>query len=105
MKIGDHLRTAATAAIVALCLVVGACAERANREDFTTMLQGKTEPETLKLAGKPAAVDDKSAERHVWTYTDRTFDVTNKNKFDAKTLVIFTRSAEGKLLVTEVKFE
>jgi len=105
MRIGDHLRTAATAAILALCLVVGACSERVNREDFTTQLQGKTEPETLKFAGKPATVDDKSADRHVWTYTDRTFDVNNKNKFDAKTLVIFTRSAEGKLVVTEVKFE
>jgi hypothetical protein len=105
MRIGDHLRTAATAAILGLCLVVGACSERVNREDFTTQLQGKTEPETLKFAGKPAAVDDKSADRHVWTYTDRTFDVNNKNKFDAKTQVIFTRSAEGKLVVTEVKFE
>lgn len=105
MRLADHLRTAATAAIVALCLVAGACSERVNREDFATQLRGKTEAETLKFAGKPSSVDDESADRHLWTYTDRTFDVNNQNKFDAKTIVIFTRSAEGKLVVTEVKFE
>jgi len=105
MKIGDYLRTAGAAAIVALCLAVGACSERVNREDFATQLRGKTEPETLKFAGKPATVDDESADRHLWTYTDRTFDVNNQNKFDARTIVVFTRSAEGKLVVTEVKFE
>ena len=101
----NHLRAAATAAILAICLVFGACSERMNREDFVTLLKGKTEQEVLKLEGKPTTTDDKSAERHVWTYTSRTFDVNNQNKFDAKTIVIFSPSAEGKMVVTQVLFE
>ena len=99
------LHAVATAAILAICLVLGACSERVNREDFATLLKGKTEQEVLKVAGKPATVDDKAADRHVWTYTSRTFDVNNKNKFDAKTIVIFSRSAEGKMVMTEMQFE
>jgi hypothetical protein len=105
MKIDNYLRTAATTAILAACLVLGACSERTNREDFTSQLMRKTEPEVMKYLGKPVTVDDKSGTRHVWTYTSRTFDVQNQNKFDARTLVIFTPSAEGKMAVSEVKFE
>jgi len=102
----DHpLRAAATAAILAICLVFGACSERMNRDDFVTLLKGKTEQEVLKLEGKPNAVDDKSAERHVWTYASRTFDVSNQNKMDARTIVIFSPSAEGKMVVMQVLFE
>ena len=105
MNIDNHLRAAATAAILAICLVLGACSERMNREDFVTLLKGKTEQEVLHLEGKPTTVDDKSAERHVWTYTSRTFDVSNQNKMDAKTIVIFSASPEGKMVVTQVLFE
>ena len=104
-NIDNHLRAAATAAILAICLVLGACSERMNREDFVTLLKGKTEQEVLKLEGKPTTADDKAGERHVWTYASRTFDVSNQNKMDAKTIVIFGRSAEGKMVVTEVLFE
>ena len=104
-NIDNPLRAAATAAILAICLVFSACSERMNREDFVTLLKGKTEQEVLKLEGKPTTVDEKSAERHVWTYTSRTFDVSNQNKFDAKTLVIFSPSPEGKMVVTQVLFE
>jgi hypothetical protein len=105
MNIGNDLRVAAAAVILGVGLAVGACAERTNREDFATLLKGKTEPEVLKLAGKPETVDDKAADRHVWTYTSRTFDVSNKNKLDAKTIVIFSPSAEGKMVMTEMRFE
>ena len=105
MNIDHYLRTAATAAFLATCLVLGACSERTNREDFTSQLMRKTEPEVLKYLGKPATVDDKKGDRHVWTYTSRTFDVQNNNKFDDRTIVIFTPSAEGKMAVSEVKFE
>jgi hypothetical protein len=101
----NPLRAAATAAILAVCLVFAGCSERMNREDFATQLKGKTEQEVLKNAGKPNTVDDKTGTRHVWTYTSRTFDVNNKNKFDDRTVVIFTPSAEGKMVVAEVKFE
>ena len=105
MNTDTHLRAAVTAAILALCLVLGACSERVNREDFAQQLKGKTEPEVLKYAGKPDVKDDQRGDRHVWTYNHRTFDVQNNNKFDAKTIVIFTPSAEGKMAVGEVKFE
>jgi len=104
-RINNHLRAASTAAILALCLGLGACSERMNREDFATQLKGKTEQEVLKNAGKPAVVDEKAADRHLWTYNSRTFDVSNHNKFDDHTVVIFTKSSEGKMVVAEVKFE
>ena len=105
MNIDNYLRTAATAAIVALCLVLGACSERTNREDFVSLIKGKTEEQVLKNAGKPASVDETQKDRHVWTYNSRTFDVQHANKFDAHTVVIFTPSPEGKMVVAEVKFE
>ena len=104
-NINSPLRGAATVVILAICLVFGACSERMNRDDFATLLKGKTEQEVLKLEGKPTTVDDKSSQRHVWTYTSRTFDVNNQNKMDAKTIVIFSPSAEGKMVVTQVLFE
>ena len=105
MKIDHYLRTAATAAILAACVVFSGCSERTNREDFTTQLMRKTEPEVLKYVGKPDAKDEQKGDRHVWTYNHRTFDVQKNNKFDDRTLVIFTPSAEGKMAVSEVKFE
>lgn len=104
-NIDNHLRAAATAAILAISLVLGACSERVNREDFAQMIKGKTEPEVLKYAGKPDAKDEQKGDRHVWTYNHRTFDVQKSNKFDDKTIVIFSPSAEGKMAVAEVKFE
>ena len=105
MSMDNTLHAAATAAILAICLVFGGCAERTNREDFASLLKGKTEQEVIKVAGKPDTVEDKAADRHVWTYNSRTFDVNNKNKFDAKTIVIFSPSAEGKMVMTEMQFE
>ena len=105
MKIDHYLRTAATAAIVAACLVFSGCSERVNREDFAQMTKGKTEPEVLKYAGKPDVKDEEKGDRHVWTYNHRTFDVANANKFDTKTVVIFAPGTEGKLAVAEVKYE
>ena len=103
--INRHLRTAATALAFAACLALGACSERTNREDFSSLIKGKTEQEVLKNAGKPANVEEPSNSRHVWTYNSRTFDVQNGNKFDSKTIVIFAPSPEGKMVVAEVKFE
>jgi hypothetical protein len=104
MKI-DTLRAAATAAILAFTLALGACGERMNREDFATLINGKTEEEVMKQTGKPQSVEEPSADRHVWTYTSRTFDIQHQNKMDNKAIVVFTRSPEGKMTVAEVKFE
>ena len=105
VRMVNPLHAAATTAILAICLVFGGCSERTNREDFASLLKGKTEQEVMKVAGKPDTVEDKAADRHVWTYHLRTFDVNNKNKFDAKTIVIFSPSAEGKMVMTEMQFE
>jgi hypothetical protein len=105
MNIADYVRTAATAAILTLCLVLSACSERTNREDFTSLIKGKTEQEVRKNAGKPDSVDETNNGRHVWTYNSRTFDIQQQNKLDARTVVIFTPSPEGKWVVAGVKFE
>ena len=55
-NINSPVRAAATAVILAICLVFGACSERMNRDDFVTLLKGKTEQEVLKVAGKPTKV-------------------------------------------------
>ena len=105
MNFDDYVHTAATAAVLTLCLALSACSERTNREDFASLIRGKTEQEVRKNAGKPASVDETQRDRHVWTYETRTFDVQHQNKFDARTVVIFTPSAEGKMVVAEVKFQ
>jgi hypothetical protein len=104
MKFENHLRTAVTTAILGACLVLAACGERTNREDFVGLIKGKTELQVRTNAGKPASIDDQSSSRHVWTYTSRTFDVQRQNKTDGKTIVTFTPGADGKLVVSDVKF-
>jgi hypothetical protein len=105
MKIDDFLPNAARAAVLVVCLVLGACSERMNREDFELLVKGKGEQHVLINAGKPASTDNTRGNRHVWTYTSRTFDVQKANKVDAKTTVVFTPGADGKMVVSEVKFE
>jgi hypothetical protein len=105
MNIDHYLRSAATAAVLAVCFALGACAERQNRDDFQQLIKGKTEPEVLKYAGKPDAKDEQKGDRHVWTYNSRTFNVEDHNKTDAKTVVIFAPGTEGKMTVAEVKYE
>ena len=104
MKIQNHLRTAAVAALVAASLALAACGQRTNREDFVGLIKGKTEEHVRTNAGKPDSVEDQSASRHVWTYTSRTFDIQRQNKIDGKTIVTFTPNAEGKLVVSDVTF-
>jgi hypothetical protein len=102
----DHrLRAVATAGILALTLVFAGCSERTNREDFASLIRGKTETEVRKNAGKPDSVEEPSKDLHVWTYKSRTFDVNKSNKFDDKTIVTFSPSPEGKMVVADVKFE
>ena len=104
MKI-DYLRAAAATAVLAVSIALGACAERMNRDDFAQLIKGKTDQEVLKNTGKPSKVEEPSADRHIWTYTSRTFDVQRGNKLDDKAIVIFAPSPEGKMVVAEVKFE
>ena len=48
----DHpLRVLATAALLALGVAFAGCSERTNREDFSSLIRGKTEAEVRKNAG------------------------------------------------------
>ncbi|MES2564496.1 MAG: hypothetical protein V4637_17505 [Pseudomonadota bacterium] len=98
------LRAFAAIGTVAAALAFSGCAETTNREDFTSQLKNKTEPEVLKWAGKPAQVDAAKPEQTAWVYKSRTFDVGTR-KTDPKTTVLFTPGADGKLHVSEVKFD
>jgi len=103
--IDHHLRAVAAAGVLTLCFVFAGCSERTNREDFASLIKGKTEQEVRKNAGKPDSVEETNKDLHVWTYKSRTFDVAQSNKFDNKTVVTFSPSPEGKMVVADVKFE
>ena len=92
-----------TVTVAALFVLCG-CGETSNREDFTSLVKNKTEPEVLKMAGKPAQVDSADPNRVAWIYKSRTFDVPTR-KTDPETDVIFTPSSDGKLHVAEVLFK
>ncbi|OGA54302.1 MAG: hypothetical protein A3F74_13295 [Betaproteobacteria bacterium RIFCSPLOWO2_12_FULL_62_58] len=94
------------AALVIAMLALGGCGDMYGRSDFSGFVMGKSEQEVVKMVGKADTVDDSNPARVTWTYKGRTFDFEQQNKRDAKALVIFQRdSADGKLKVTEVKFE
>lgn len=103
----ECLRAGTVTAILIGCLALGACSEKTNREDFATLTKGKTQDQVLSSAGKPALRSDTADGRPVWTYTSRTFDIQNQNKFDAKTRVIFgfNPAVQGQLIVSEVVYE
>lgn len=98
------LRAVTAIAAVAGMLAFAGCSDIQNREDFASALKNKTEPEVLKYAGKPAQVDAAKPEATVWVYKSRTFEVQTR-RTDPKTTVLFTPSADGKLHVSEVKFD
>ena len=97
------LRAVTAIAAVAGMLTFAGCSDIQNREDFASALKNKTEPEVLKYAGKPAEVDAVKPELTAWIYKSRTFDVQTRQT-DPKTTVLFKTSEDGKLHVSEVKF-
>ena len=92
--------TLAAAAFV----VLSGCSDVSNREDFASQLKDKTEPEVMRYAGKPAAVDNSDPNRIAWIYKARTFDVPTGRR-DPETDVIFRPGPDGKLHVAEVLFK
>lgn len=102
--IAKTLRCVAVAASLVAAVLSAGCAETTNREDFASQLKNKTEEQVLKFAGKPAAINAEKPEHPAWIYKSRTFDVATR-KSDAKTTVIFSPAADGKLHVAEVVFE
>lgn len=98
-------RIAAIAVMGASFLLAG-CSEMVSRTDFAARVKDKSDAEVVKVIGKPAAVDESKPDRVTWTYTSKTFNVDDRNKFDTKAVVVFRKTpADGKLMVSDVTFE
>ena len=95
-----------TVAAVATAVVFAGCSEMLSRDDFAARVKDKSDAEVTKLVGKPAAVDTSAPGQVAWTYTSRTFNIQEGNKFDSKAVVVFNKAgSNGQLRVTDVKFE
>lgn len=91
---------------VVVSLVFAGCSEMLSRDDFAARVKDKSDAEVTKLVGKPAAVDTSAPDQVAWTYTSRTFNIEQGNKFDTKAVVVFNKAgSNGQLRVTDVKFE
>jgi hypothetical protein len=108
---GDEMFCAVKSKMVsaAIALTLGvalsACSEMLSREDFAARVKDKSDVEVKQAIGKPAAVDEKP-DQVTWTYNSRTFNIEEGNKFDSKTVVVFSKAGtEGKLRAVDVKFE
>ena len=91
------------AALLLSTSLLTACGNTYSREDFTTGVMGKSEQEVTAKFGKPATVDESNPDHVMWTYTRETFDLTNQNRIDPKTTVIFERPG-GARRVAKVEF-
>ena len=91
------------AAALAASALLAACGNTYSRDDFTKAVMGKSEAEVTTAVGKPASTEENAAERATWTYKNETFDLTNQNRIDSKTTVIFEGPA-GNRHVTKVDF-
>jgi hypothetical protein len=99
-------RLLGAAALVIGMLALGGCGDMYGRSDFSSFVMGKSEQEVVKMVGKADTVEETDPAHVTWIYKGKTFDFEHQNKKDAKALVIFERDkADGKLKVTEVKFE
>jgi hypothetical protein len=93
-------------AAVALGLALSACSEMLSREDFAARVKDKTDVEVKQEVGKPAAIDESGPDQVTWTYNSRTFNIEERNKFDEKTVVVFSKAGtDGKLKAVDVRFE
>src|SRR5688572_20186115 len=100
------LRRVAAVAVVAGSFVLSGCSEMLSRDDFAARVKDKSDTEVAKLVGKPAAVDTSAPDRVTWTYNSKTFNIEQGNKFDSKSVVVFSKAgSDGQLKATDVKFE
>jgi hypothetical protein len=93
-----------TAALALAALALTACSELMSRDDFEARVRDKAEHEVRKDIGKPAAIDA-GADAVKWIYVKRTFNIDARNKFDDRTIVVFSPSHDGTLKAREVRFE
>jgi hypothetical protein len=92
----------AIAVLLVSAFLVTACGNTYSRDDFTKGVIGSSEQEVTAKFGKPGAVQE-GADRTTWTYSHETFDLTNQNRMDSKTIVIFEGTA-GARRATKVEF-
>ena len=85
-------------------IMLSACSELMSREDFEARVKEKPEHEVRKDIGKPAEVDH-AGNAVKWIYVKRTFNIEDANKFDNRTIVVFSPSHDGSLKAREVHFE
>jgi hypothetical protein len=77
-----------------------------SREDFAARVKDKSDVEVKQAVGKPSAVDESRPDQVTWTYHSRTFNVEERNKFDSKSIVVFSKAgSDGKLRAVDVRFE
>ena len=88
------------AAVLAACGPSGGY----QRGLFQGYVVGATEEEIAGKVGKPDEVDAKDPKAPRWIYIKKTFDPENQNLVDARTIVIFTRDAQGMLRGSDVIF-
>ena len=94
------------AAVMALGVALSACSEMLSREDFAARVKDKSDLEVKREVGTPAAINEIAPDQVAWTYNSRTFNVEERNKFDTKTVVVFSKAGtDGKLRAVDVKFE
>ena len=87
-----------------LPVILSACGNVYNRDDFKTAVMGKSESEVTQQFGKPDAVDATNPAQVKWIYTHKTFDLANHNTVDSKTTVIFERAGNSTPHVANVEF-
>jgi hypothetical protein len=101
---GSRWKKALWSALVVAAFTLAGCGDLYDRKDFETSVKDKSEEEVRKKVGKPVAVDSSNPERVIWTYNTTTFDSTNKNARDQKTVVVF-KPIGGKLKVVEITYQ
>ena len=101
---GGKLSRLVQAVLAVAIFALAGCGDLYDRKDFETSVRDKSEDEVRKKVGKPAAVDSSNPERVTWTYNGTTFDPTNKNARDQKTVVVF-KPIGGKLKAVEVTYQ
>lgn len=91
---------------LSLGVALSACSEMLSREDFAARVKDKSDAEVAKSVGKPAQVQTSDAGQVTWTYNSKTFNVEERNKFDSKSIVVFSKApSDGSLRAVDVKFE
>jgi len=97
-------RLSGAAAVAIAALVLTACSELMSRSDFEARVRDKAEHQVRKDIGKPSAVDT-AGDDVKWIYVKRTFNIDDNNRFDARTIVVFSPAHDGSLKAKEVYFE